>query len=306
MADILDTIFGLDILSLAFGFLIGLAPTIGFLIVRGALFEYQEWRKRKQKTKEWFNKVERTANGIKRAWHYGALRPEEKDKKRTAEEMDKYTDLLKEHRTHQNATDKMVEKMNEIIEFWDRSRSLVLMNNRSPMYLDRGERISDDAEELKEILDWERKGRVRKFISSLPKRGRSAIKRIRKRWYQRQEKPLPFEIYQEIRPYLSDTQIAEFTDGDYFLCIEQQDSTEVVFYEEIDEDGETDHKYNVFKVGADGDGGFVVVDKLQGKSVSDKLLYKRLREAESVKTISYDEIVPDGQTLDEFEHSDSN
>lgn len=46
---------GLDIISILVGVGIGLVPSLGFLILRGTLFEYQEWRKRKQEEKGWFN-----------------------------------------------------------------------------------------------------------------------------------------------------------------------------------------------------------------------------------------------------------
>jgi hypothetical protein len=69
-----------DWVSLLLGFGIGLLPSIGYLILRGTLFEYQEWRKRKQETTEWFDEVERAANGIEEAWHYSGIRPGEEAK----------------------------------------------------------------------------------------------------------------------------------------------------------------------------------------------------------------------------------
>lgn len=286
----------IDWVSLLLGFGIGLLPSIGYLILRGTLFEYQEWRKRKQETKKWFDEVERAANGIEEAWHYSGIRPGEEAKKRTDEEMEKYTERLKEHRTHQNATDEIVEKMNEIIDLWDRSRSMVLQKNRSRMYRNRRERISDEAEELKDLLNWERKGRVQRFIRSIPTRVRWRIDQVRKWWYQRKDNPLSYEVYREISPHLSADEVSAFANGDCFLEINREYSTDAVFYHTDEE------RYNVFEIEFGSNGEIEIVDKHAGRGLADRMLLKRLDQAESVDTIPYDEIVPSGKSIDEFEY----
>lgn len=296
MVGIIDSLLGLDIISILVGVGIGLVPSLGFLILRGTLFEYQEWRKRRQETKEWFDEVEQAANGIKEAWHYSGFRPEEEAKNRTDEEMEKYTERLKEHRTHQNATDEIIEKMNEIIELWDRSRSLVLQKNRSRMYRDRGERISEEADELKDLLDWERKGRVQQFILSIPTRVRQRVDQVRKWWYHRKDNPLSYEVYREISPHLSADEVAAFTNGDCFLEINREYSTDAVFYHTDEE------RYNVFEIDFDSNGDVEIIDKHTGRGLVDRMLLKRLDQAESVDTIPYDEIVPSGQSIEEFEY----
>lgn len=297
MIDSLTRILGLDLLSLFFGLLVGLAPTIGFLIVRGALFEYQEWRKRKQERRDWFDELWRTANGIQKAWHYSGARPDDEDRQRTAEEMDELRDKLSEFKRHQYATEEMVEVMKSIIERWDDSRSIIRSPHSTQPYHMRGEFLSEDAEELKELCEWERKGRVRKFIYSLPGRGRSAIKQIRIWWYQRQDEPLPYEIHRETSASLSNNEISSFIDGDAFLQVNREYGTDAVYYHS-DED-----KYNFFEIDAD-DGEIGIVDRYAGGTLLEGQLLDRLKAAESLDTIPYEDIVPDGQTLDEFEHGD--
>jgi hypothetical protein len=298
MVGIIDSLLGLDIISILVGVGIGLVPSLGFLILRGTLFEYQEWRKRKQERKEWFNEVWRAANGIQEAWHYSGPRPEDEDRERTADEVDELTDKLREYKRHQNATDEMVEVMKSIIERWDRSRDIILTPHSTQPYHMRGGFMSDDAEELKELAEWEQKGRVRKFIYSLPERGRNSIERVRRWWYQRKDEPIPYEIHRAIAPSLSRSQLSAFIDGDVFLRVNREYGTDAVYYDS-DED-----KYNFFEIDWGEDNEIVVIDKYPGGTLSENQLLDRLEAAESVDTILYEDIVPDGQSLDEFEHSD--
>ncbi|WP_152418740.1 MULTISPECIES: hypothetical protein [Halorubrum] len=299
MVDIVSSIFGIDILSLLFGVAIGLVPTIGFLIVRGTLFEYQEWRKQKQEEKEWYSDVWRTANGIQRSWHYSGVRPEDEDRERTADQMDELTDELNQYKRHENATDEMVEVMNSIIERWDGSRDIILSPHSTQPYHMRGGFISDDAEELKEQVNWERNGRIRKFVYSLPSRIRRSLERLQLWWYERQDRPLPYEIHQAIHPHLTDEQLSDFTNRDVFLRVNREYGAEAVYYDE------DEINYNFFQIDSNNDGELVVIDKYPGGTLPDGRLLERLESAESVGTIPYDEIVPDGQSLDEFEYEDS-
>ncbi len=296
MVGIIDSLLGLDIISILVGVGIGLVPSIGFLILRGTLFEYQEWRKRKQETKGWFDEVEQTANGIKDAWHYSGSRPGEEAKTRTDEEMEKYTERLKEHRTHKNATDEIVAKINEIIELWDRSRSLVRQKNRSRMYLSRGERISGEAKELKDLLNWERKGRVRKFILSIPTRFHRRLVQVGEWWYHRKDNPLSYVVYRQISPHISAGEVAAFANGDCFLVINREYGTDAVFYHTDEE------RYNVFEIDFDSNRDVEIINKHQKRGLTDRMLLKRLNQSESVGTIPYDEVVPRGQNIEEFEY----
>ena len=297
MLDIFNSLFGLDIISLLFGLVIGLAPTIGFLIVRGALFEYQEWRKRKQETKGWYDQVERTANGIQRAWHYSGTRPEDNDRQRTAKEMNNLTEELKQYKKHQNATKEMVETINEIIERWDDSEEIILSPHSSQPYLMRGQFLSDDAQDLKDLLNQERQGRIRNFLSRITTKSRDGIERIRRWRYSRQSFTLPYEIYRELSIYLSGDQISTFNGGDDFLCINRRYGTDAVFY------NRDENRYNIIEIDLDRDDDPVVVDRLEGKTVTEDMLLRRLKQAETIDTIPFHDIVPDDQSLEEFEYS---
>ena len=164
------------------------------------------------------------------------------------------------------------------------------------MYRDRGERISDEAEELKDLLDWERKGRVQQFILSIPTRVRRRVDQVRKWWYQRKDNPLSYEVYREISPHLSADEVSAFANGDSFLEINREYSTDAVFYH-IDEE-----RYNVFEIDFDSNGEVEIIDKHTGRGLVDRMLLKRLDQAESVDTIPYDAIVPSGQSIEEFEY----
>lgn len=241
----------------------------------------------------------RIANGIQRAWHYSGVRPEHEDRERTAEQMHELTDELKQYKRHENATDEIVEVMNSLIERWDRSRDIILSPHSAQPYHMRGGFISDDAEELKEQVNWERKGRIRKFVYSLPSRVRRGLERIRRWKYERQDRPLPYEIHQAIHPHLTNEQLSDFTNGDVFLRINREYGTEAVYYDE------DEVNYNFFQIDSDSDREIVVIDKYPGGTLPDGMLLERLESAESVDTIPYEEIVPDGQSLDEFEYEDS-
>ena len=167
---------------------------------------------------KWYNDVEQTINGIQQAWNYSGVRPREEARKRTAEEMDKYTNELKNHRSHPIATEELIEIMNRIIELWDRSRDLIMTTNRSIQYDNRGERIINESEDLKELLNKEQQGRVRTAFSNIPEKARNGIERIRKLRYQPPD-PLPFEIHREMNSHLSDDHISKFTKEHAFLCL---------------------------------------------------------------------------------------
>lgn len=285
-----------DLFTLGLAVLLFLGGLVGYILKRLSVFEIKERRKRKYEEKDWYSDVWRTANGIQRAWDYSGSRPEEEDRKRTADQMDELTEDLKKYKRHENATDEMVKVMNEIIHRWDDSQDLILSTHSSQPYYMRGGFISDDAQELKELAEWEQKGRVRKFIYSLPERGRDNIEGVRRWWYQRKDKPLPYEIHKAISPSLSSRQLSEFLSGDVFLRVNREYGTDAVYYDS-DED-----KYNFFGIDLDGDGEIVVIDKYPGGSLHESQLLDRLEAAESVDTISYEDIVPNGQTVDEFEH----
>ncbi|MCL9815182.1 hypothetical protein [Natranaeroarchaeum aerophilus] len=68
---------------------------------------------------------------------------------------------------------------------------------------------------------------------------------------------------------------------------------------------EDEVNYNFFQIDSNSDGEIVVIDKYPGGTLPDGMLLERLESAESVDTIPYEEIVPDGQSLDEFEYEDS-
>lgn len=297
MLEFLNSLSGFDLPSILIGFGVGLIPSLGFLILRGMLFEYQEWRKRKQEMKQWFDEVERKANGVQRAWHYSGPHPGKADRERTIEEMDELTDELKTHRRHQNATDEMVETMNDIIERWDNSRGIIQTQGRKQPYLMRGEYISADAEDLKQQLHRERQGWIRGGLSKLAARTREQIQRVREWRYKRNNIPLPYDLYQELRTHLSEQSVSEFVNEEKLLLVEQEFTTEAIHYQR------DENEYYPVQIDYDLQGEPVVEDKLPGKTIPEHLLLPRLREAESVDTMEYSKIVPDGQTFKELKQS---
>jgi len=299
MVGIIDSLLGLDIISILVGVGIGLVPSLGFLILRGTLFEYQEWRKRKQEKREWFNEVERTANGIEQAWYYSGTRPEEQDRERAVEEMDELTNKLKEYRRHQNTTDGMVAKMTDIINRWDDCRHLILSTHGKHYYEMRDVYFSEAAEGLHEELNQERQGRIRGFVSMVATMVRDGIERYRRWQYSHQSLSPSYEIYRELSNHLTDNQITAFDAGDSFLLVQQNDGREAIYYDQ-DED-----KYIPFHIDFDQDGEIVVLDKLEGLTTTEALLVSQLQDSDTVQTTSYEDIVPNGQSIDEFENSDS-
>jgi len=285
-----------DLVTLGLAVLLFLGGLVGYVLKRLSVFEIKERRKAQREQQKWYDDVWRTANRIQKVWHYSGARPEEKDRERTAEQMENLTDELKKYKGHENATDEMIELMNEIIQRWDDSQDLILSTHSSQPYHMRGGFISDDAEELKKLAEWEQKGRVRKFIYGLPERGRNNIERVRRWRYKRKDEPLPYEIYKAISPSLSRRQLSEFIAEDTFLRVNREFGTDAVYY-----DSEED-KYNFFGIDSDEEGEIVVIDKYPGGTLVESQLLDRLESAESVGTIPFEDIVPDGQTLDEFEH----
>jgi hypothetical protein len=63
-----------------------------------------------------------------------------------------------------------------------------------------------------------------------------------------------------------------------------------------------EERYNVFEIGFGSNGEIEMVDKHAGRGLVDRMLLKRLDQAESVDTIPYGKIVPSGQSIDEFEY----
>jgi hypothetical protein len=63
-----------------------------------------------------------------------------------------------------------------------------------------------------------------------------------------------------------------------------------------------EERYNVFEIDFDSNGEVEIIDKHTGLGLADRMLLKRLDQAESVDTIPYDEIVPSGQSIEEFEY----
>jgi hypothetical protein len=74
--------------TLVYAFALFVGALAGYVLKRLSVFEIKEWRKRKREKKKWLNQVERTANGIQRAWHFSGTRPEEEDRERTVDEME--------------------------------------------------------------------------------------------------------------------------------------------------------------------------------------------------------------------------
>lgn len=287
-----------NLLYLGIAILFFLGGFIGYVLKRLSVFEIKEWRKRSREKKNWLNEVERTANGIQRAWHYSGFRPKEEDRERTAEQMDEFIDDLKGYKTHQNVTDEMVEVMNEIIERWEKRRNLILTSNRTREYHRWEQRLSDNSEELKRLLNKERHGRVRRTFSNVSKKIRSVVERVRRWGYERQSNQITYGIYRELQAHLSKNDISEFVDGDCFLCITREYSTDAIFYEK------DEGRYNVFQIDYDSDGEIVVIDKLSGGTLTEDMLLDRLGEAEGLDIIPYGDIIPEGQSLKEFEESD--
>lgn len=299
MIRIIDIFVPLDISSLLIGVGVGLAPSLGFLILRGTLFEYQEWRQRKQEKKEWFNEVERTANGIEQAWYYSGTRPEEQDRERAVEEMDELTDKLKEYRRHQNTTDGMVEKMTDIINRWDDCRNHIHSSHRKHYYEMRSVYFSEAAEELHGQLNQERQGRIRGFVSMVATKIRDGIERYGRWRYSCQSLSLSYEIHRELSNHLTDNQITAFNVGDSFLMVQQNYGREAIYY---DQEGD---QYIPFHIDLDQDGEIVVLDKLEGLTTTEAQLLPQIRNSDAVQTTSYEDIIPDGQSIDEFENSGS-
>jgi hypothetical protein len=284
-----------DVVTLGLVVLPFFGGLVGYVLKRLSVFEVKEWRKRKRKKKKWYDEVERTANGIQGSWHYSGARPEEEDKERTAERMDEYTDELQEYKRHQNATDEMVETMNEIIQRWDDSRENIVSFSFSQYYYMRDIYFTEDAEHLKQLLGKARKGRIRSALSATASKLHHARERLARWWYNRKSFPLPFDLYTQVRDAgVSKQQINQFVDGDVFLDVKQDYTEELVYYER------DENTYYPLHIDHGPNGDVVVVDSLSGKSLRPEMLIWRAKSTESIDTIPTEDVVPDGQSWDEF------
>lgn len=288
-----------DLVTLGLAALLFLGGFVGYILKRLSVFEIKERRKAQREKQEWYDKVERTVNGIEHAWTYSGLRPEEEDRERTIEEMNKFTDELKEHRRHQLATDEMVEKMNEIIHRWDDCRHLIHSLYSSHYYNMRAVYFEESTDALHEQLNRERQGSVRSFFSALVSKIRDGIERFRRWRYSRKSPPFSVEIYRALKSHLSDDEISKVADGESFLLVRQNYGLEAIHYDR------TEDRYNPFHIDYDQDGEIVVIDKLEGLTNTESLLLPQLQDADAVDTKPDDDIVSDGQTIEEFEQSDS-
>jgi hypothetical protein len=134
-------------------------------------------------------------------------------------------------------------------------------------------------------------------LSRITTKARDGIERVRRWRYSRQSFTLPYEIYRELSIYLSGDQISTFNGGDDFLCINRRYGTDAVFY------NRDENRYNIIEIDLDRDDDPVVVDRLEGKTVTEDMLLRRLKQAETIDTIPFHDIVPDDQSLEEFEYS---
>ncbi|MFC7082448.1 hypothetical protein [Halorussus caseinilyticus] len=256
------------------------------------------WSSGDEDTENWYEEVERTANGIQQTWHYSGTRPEDEDRKRTVEEMDKLTDELKEHRRHQNATDEMTEVMNEIIQRWDDCRELILISHGSHYYSMREFYFSENAERLKELLNRERQGRLQRGISKIVIKVRNSVEWIREKIHNLRSISIPYEVHKELKNHLTTERLSNFNNGDHYLFILGEHSYELVHYEH-DED-----KFNMYKLRYDFRHSPIAIDLLSGYTVSPDMLLTRIEEAEMVDTIPAKFFTRSGYGLEALAESD--
>ncbi|WP_134672631.1 hypothetical protein [Halorussus marinus] len=249
-------------------------------------------------TESWFEEVERTANGIQQAWHYSGARPEDEDRKRTVEEMDKLTDELKEHRRHQNATDEMTEVMNEIIQRWDDCRDLILSSHNTHYYSMREVYLSDDAEQLKNLIDRERQGRLRRGLSKLAVKVRNRIEWIREKIHNLRSIPIPYEVHKELKNHLSKERLSRFSNSEHYLFILGEHTYELVHYEH------DEHQFNIYELRYDFRHSPIAIDLLAGWTVTPDMLLTRIDEAEMVDTIPVEFFTRSGYGLKALAESD--
>lgn len=256
------------------------------------------WPSGDKDSEEWYKKVERTANGIQQAWHYSGTRPEDKDRKRTVEEMDELTDELKEYRRHQNATEEMREVMNEIIQRWDDCRDLILTSHGSHYYSMREVYLSEDAERLKQLLDRERQGRIRRGVSKLGVKVRNSIEWIRKKIHNLRSIPISYEVHKELKQHLSKERLSKFSTSEHYLFILGEHTYELVHYEQ-DED-----QFNIYKLRYDFRHSPIAIDLLSGYTVTPDMLLSRICEAEMIDTIAVEFFTRSGLGLEALAESE--
>jgi len=123
--------------------------------------------------------------------------------------MNDIVDDLKRYRRHQNASEEMVDEMNEIISIWTKAQ------NRAGRfdYRSAKSRIEKHTDQLKQALHEERKGRVEAIYSSYSYK-------IGKSLYRLRSIPLSYEVYLELTQHLPKETIKEFAHGDSFLFLE--------------------------------------------------------------------------------------
>lgn len=262
------------------------------------IFAYLVWQVLKhlllgddEEVQRWYRDVERTANGIQQAWHYSGTRPKEEDRKRTAEEMNELTDELRKYRRHQNATEEMRQVMNEIIQRWDDCRDLILTSHNTHYYSMREVYLSEDAEQLKELLDREQRGRLQKAFSKLSMKVRNGIEWINKQIHNLRSIPIPYEVHKELRQYLSKERLSKFSNSNHYLFILGEHTYELVHYEpEVDQ-------FNIYELRYDFRHSPIAIDILAGWTVTSDMLLTRIDEAEMVDTIPVEFFTRSGDGL---------
>jgi hypothetical protein len=246
----------------------------------------------------WYSDVERTANGIQQAWHYSGARPEEEDQKRTVEEMDELTGNLKKYRRHQNATEDMTKVMNEIIQRWDDCRDLILTPHNTHYYSMREVYLSEEAEQLKKLLDRERQGRLQKAFSKFSMKVRNGIEWMNKQIHNLRSIPIPYEVYKELKKYIPKKRLSKFSNSDHYLFILGEHTYELVHYEHRED------QFNIYELRYDFRHSPIAIDLLAGLTVSTDMLLTRIDEAEMVDTIPVEFFTRGGVGLEALAESE--
>lgn len=282
------------------GSILGWMRVLGVVVFLALLlrFGFSERWFPTQEQKDWYDEVERTANGIKQAWHYSGSRPESEDRKRTVEEVDELIDELKEYRRHQNATDEMVEKMNKIISRWDEVRENICSTYNAHYYSMRRLYFSDYTDELIDLLHQERQSTPQRYVSIFSMKIRNSIERVRRKIHDFRSNPLPYEVHQHLEKKLPADRYSKFLDGHHYLFIFGDPTVELISYDEEPEE----EQFNIYQVRYDYKHSPIAVDVLGGWTVTVEMLLDRLDNAEMVDTIPIHFFTPSGSGLEVFEN----
>lgn len=264
-----------------------LGGIVGYILQELSVFEIKAWRKDQRKTQAWYDEVERTVNGIEKAWEHYGRRASDEDYRRTTGAMNNLVDDLKEYRNHQNASDEMEDAMENIISTWTKAQDQTSKFNYDHLET----RIEKQNQKLRKALNEARETRRGVIYSTLAYKTKKSL-------YHLKRISLPYDIYTELNQDLSKEDIKKFARGDAFL------HTQGRFTRAIYNDNDADD-FKSFRITQTADDDFIftgIPDK--GPLTEDDIL-EQIEDTETVDTIPYRELVPEEKTLEDIEAENS-